>query len=247
MRAAVGALGLSLLAASATSRAEPPPRPRLPEAPALAPLPWEHHLDLGVDGAFVVTVAQENGAGQPTPVRFRPAAGLGAHLSIDVLRSLRFSAYLVDARPALTLPEGALGPSGSIASDSAHIFRLGARFSPTLRLTDRIQVWAAAGLGWGRVEYPRMSVTERDRAAFMIRERADSVLDLPIGIGASFEVVPRWLRLEFELSYGIGLSQQGTGIDAAQAIDSEGRKRMIDGLPKIEGSVVQTVGVSLLL
>ena len=247
MNCAAGALGLSLLGAPAPARAELPPRPPLPPAPAPLPVPWERHLDLGLDGAIVVTLAHANGPGQPTPARFRPAAGLGAHLSIDVLRCLRFSAHLVDARPPLTLPEGALGVPFAVASDWAHVFRFGARFAPTLALTDRLRVWASAGLGWGRLEYPRMSVTEPGRAAFMIRERADSVLDLPVGIGASFEVIPRWLRLELDLSYGIGLSQQGTGIDAAQAIDAEGRKRVIAGLPKIDGTVVQTVGVSLLL
>lgn len=247
MNCAAGALGLLLLVAPALARAEPPPRPPLPPAPAPLPVPWERHLDLGLDGAIVVTLANADGAGQPTPVRFRPAVGLGARLSIDVLRWLRFSAYLVDARPPLTLPEGALGGPGTVASDWAHVFRFGARFAPMLALTDRLRLWASAGIGWGRIEYPRMSVTEPGRAAFMIRERADSVLDLPVGIGASFEVIPRWLRLELDLSYGIGLSQQGTGLDAAQAIDAEGRKRVIAGLPKIDGTVVQTLGVSLLL
>ncbi len=81
----------------------------------------------------------------------------------------------------------------------------------------------------------------------MIRERADSVVELPVGLGASFEVIPRWLSIQLELTYAFDVGQVGTGQDRAQAIGDDGRKLDIGGLPRLDGLLVQTVGISLLL
>lgn len=241
------AFGVTLLFLNGVARAEPPPRPPPAPAQASVPLPWERHMELGADVAFVALPASADAEARATKVRFDPAIGFALHLNIDLLRYLRFTAYLVDSRHTMSLPPGSLDQPGSIEDAQAHTFRLGARFSPTLPLTERVHLWATVGMGWGRLEFSRMTVTDPGRDPFTIRERADAVLELPLGIGASFEVVPRWLRVQLELTYALDLGQEGTGQDRAQAIDDAGQKRSVGGLPRLSGLLVQTLGVSLLL
>jgi hypothetical protein len=226
---------------------EPPPRPPLADAPPPVPLPWERHLEFGPDLAFVALPATADAEARATSIRFSPAIGFALHLNIELLRYLRFTTYLVDSRHAMSIPPGSLGPLGTIEDGRVHTFRFGARVSPTLPLTERVRLWATAGMGWGRLEFSRMTVTEPGKDPFTIRERADGVLEVPLGIGASFEVVPRWLSVQLELTYAFDLGQEGTGQSEAQAIDAAGKKRGIGGLPRLSGLLVQTLGVSLLL
>src|SRR5262245_34151812 len=106
----VGLVALGWFGSAAPAYAtEPPPRPPLPEAPPPTPVPWERHLEFGPDLAIAALVASRDAMGVRTPVRFSPTAGFGLHLTVDLLRYLRFSAYFVDARHKMTLPTGSLG------------------------------------------------------------------------------------------------------------------------------------------
>jgi hypothetical protein len=246
------AFGAAVLLLSGVSRGEPappepPPRPPLAKAPPAVPLPWERHLELGADVAFVALPASADAEGRATPIRFDPAFGFALHLNIDVFRYLRFTTYLVDSRHTMSLPPGSLGQPGTIEDARVHTFRFGARASPSLPLTERVRLWATAGMGWGQLEFSRMTITDPSKNPFTIRERADAVLELPLGIGASFEVIPRWLSVQLEVTYAFDLGQEGTGQSEAQAIDDAGKKRRIGGLPRLSGLLVQTLGVSLLL
>lgn len=244
------AFGLWVILLSGAARAEapePPARPPLPPEPPAAPLPWERHLEIGPDIAVVALPASTNAEAKGTSARFYPALGFALHLNIELMRHLRFTAYVVDSRHGMSLPPGALGPPGEITDAAVHTFRFGTRFSPTLPLTERARLWATAGVGWGRLEFSRMTVAEAGHDPFTIRERAVAVVELPLGVGASFEVVPRWLSVQLELTYAFELGQYGTGQEGAQAIDAAGKKRSIGSLPRLDGLLVQTVGVSLLL
>lgn len=244
------ALGMAVLGLSSAARAadEPPPRPPLPDAPKQARLPWERHADIGADFAIAEIPVHVSGSGMLTPVRFHAAPGFGLHLDIPLFEKLGFTAYFLDARHTMVLPPGSLGFAGKITPDAAaHSFRFGARFSPTIPLTSRLKIWATAGAGWGRIEFPRMTATDPGGAPFMIRERADSVVELPVGLGASFEIIPRWLSIRVEATYAGVLGQVGTGQDTAQAIDDHGMKRTIGSLPHLSGILAQTIGLSLLL
>jgi len=243
--AAVGIFGKAGPAWAAETPAEA--RPPLPDAPPPVPVPWERHLEIGPDVGFAALSANRDATGVRTPV-FDPTVGFGLHLNIDLMRNLGFTAYFVDARHTMTLPPGSLGLSGKIEADAAvHTFRFGARLSPSVSLSSRMRLWATAGLGWGRLEFPRMTATDPGGAPFRIRERADSVLEFPVGLGAGFELIRRWLSVQLELTYAVDMAQVGTGQDTAQAIDDYGYKRSIGGLPRLNGFFVETIGISLLL
>jgi len=229
-------------------RAEPPPRPPPLGAgePPSAP-PWRRSIDVGVDVAFVSRPATSLDDGSPTPVRYEPALGYGLHGRIDILRHLRFTGYFVSASHGLELPPGSLGQRGELSLDSVSTFSFGARLMPTWPFSDRLRGWVSVGAGWGRLEFGRMTVSEAGGAAFTVRERSTSFVELPLGVGTSYAIVPRWLALEVEVTGAFVVGQLGSSVKAAQAIDAAGKIRSIGGLPRLDASFVQTVGLSLLL
>lgn len=223
----------------ATAR-EVPARTPLPPEPPSVPLPWERHLDVGADLLFLA---------RPTssPVHLGAAIGYGAHLNWELVRHLRFTFYLEGARHPVELAAGALDQPGKITSPSVNTYMFGARFSPSLDLTPRLRAWVTAGFGWGRFEYPRMMAQDPGQAAFAIPERSAYVIEIPMGVGLSFELIPRWLSIQAELTGAPIVGQEGTAVAPAQAIDAAGKKRTIGSLPSLDASIVQSIGLSLLL
>ncbi len=212
-----------------------------------APLPWQRHLDIGPVAGLVSRPASHDDAGAPSPVRYGPGFGIGVGLRVPLFRFLEVAGYFIDAQHAVELPPGSLGVDGTIESPKVHSFSFGARLSPTIALGPRVRAWAGVGGGWGRMEFSRMTATEPGLGSFVIRDRAMSFVELSLSLGASFEIVPRWLRLSLELSGAVVPSQVGTAVERVQTIDAEGKKRWIDGLPRQDGVFTQTVGLLLLL
>jgi hypothetical protein len=255
---ACAAIALSL--AGPARAADPPPRPApiedaaskparppLPPEPARTPLPWAEHLEIGGGLAISALLASSVPAGQPPQVRLKPNAGFHIRMSWEVLRYLWFTGYLVESAHALDLPPGALGLPGTLTGGSAHLYTFGARVSPTLPLGSRARLWLTAGAGWGRIAYPRLCPQQPCTGAFMVRERAATMVEVPIGLGAAFELIPRWLRLHLELTGSLLPSQIGEARETGQVIDAAGKKRDVGPMPHLEGSIVQTIGLSLVL
>ena len=220
--------------------AEAEPRPPLPPEPPSTPLPWERHLEVGPDALFIA---------RPTSsaVHLGATLGYGAHLNWELLSHLRFTFYVEAARHPLTFDAGALGQPGKITSPAVSTYMFGARFSPTLPLTPRLRAWLTAGFGWGRFEYPRMTAQDPGQATFTIPERSGYIVELPLGLGIAFDIIPRWLSIQAELTGAFLIGHQGSAFDPAQAIDAAGKKRAIGLLPHLDASIVQSIGLSLLL
>jgi len=219
---------------------EPPPRPPLPPEPPSELLPWERHIEVGADLLFVA---------RPTSaaVHLGATLGYGAHLNWELLRYLRFTFYVEGARHGLTFDAGALGQPGPITSTAVSTYMFGARFSPTLPLTPRLRAWLTAGFGWGRFEYPRMTTQDPGQNAFSIPERSAYIIEVPMGGGIAFDLIPRWLSIQAELTGAPLLGHQGNAFEPAQAIDAAGKKRAVGALPNFDASIVQSIGLSLLL
>ena len=228
--------------------ASPRARPPLLEQPPPAPIPWQRHLEMGADLAMVVRPGGLDAAGLSTPVRLRPAPGWGIHLGWRVLRYLHFSGYFIGAAHTLSLPEGSFGVAGAITSkDAVHTYVFGARAMPTYPFTDRLRMWLSAGAGWGKISYPRLQVTEGAHRPFPIHERDAFIVELPVGVGMTYEIIPRWLNLELSVTGAFLLSQQGDALEKSQAVDHAGKKRAVGAAPELDGSFVQTIGFSLIL
>ncbi|MEO7330750.1 MAG: hypothetical protein ABI193_19395 [Minicystis sp.] len=224
-------------------------RPPLPPVPPPPSLPWERHLEIGADLAVVVRPGSRDPTGLSTPIRLRPAPAWGIHLGWQVLRYLHFSGYFIGAAHELDqLPPGSFGQTGVVfASETAHTYVFGARVMPTYPFTDRLRAFAIAGAGWGKIAYPRLQVTEGAHPPFTIHERNAYLVELPVGLGVSYEIIPHVLNLDLSFTGAFLLSQQGEALQKSQAIDYAGKKRSVGAAPELDGSFVQTLGVSLIL
>ncbi|MBI4702809.1 MAG: hypothetical protein HY744_16945 [Deltaproteobacteria bacterium] len=229
-------------------RAELPPGAALGEAPR-----WERHLELGGEVVWVSRPFVQGEAA--TAVRYDPFVGFGLHLRWELLRFLRFHPYLVDVHHDVRVPSGALAtaapgsvrPDATVSPSSASTYVFGARIEPTLWLSDRARAWVGAGVGWGRFEFPAVTVTEPGGAPFEVRSRSAVFVEFPISVGVAFDVVPRWLAVEYEIYGAPVVGQSGDALDPFQAVDAAGTMRELGPLGAIEASFVHALGLALIL
>ena len=225
---------------TAAPELEKPARPPLPPEQPSVPLPWERHVEVGADLLYL---------SRPTggPVHLDATLGWGAHLNWQLVKHLRFTFYFDAAHHPVQLAPGSLGLASIITSDSVNTYMFGVRFSPSLAFTPRLRGWLTAGFGWGRFEFPRMKAQDPGQAAFSIPDRSAYVAEVPLGLGLSFDIIPRWLSLQAEFTAAPLFGQVGTAVVPSQAIDAEGKKRTVGPLPDLDVSLVQAIGLSLLL
>jgi len=234
-------------AAAEPAEEDKPPRPPLPPAPPREPLPWHERLEVGGGMAVAAVLSAKDGDRNPSAVRLKPGVGFNIRLSWQVLPYLWFTGYLVESRHPLDLPAGSLGLPGAMTGDAAWMYTFGARVSPTLPIGTRVRLWLTAGAGWGRVGYPRLCPKQPCAGALLVRERAASMVEIPLGFGAAFEVIPRWLRVHAELTGSVLPSQKGEALEHTQTIDAAGKKRDVGPMPWFDGTITQTIGLSLVL
>jgi hypothetical protein len=222
---------------------QPRPSPAMPAASGLA-VPWARHLEVG--GSMVFGARPADPVGPDRGIRYKPAIGFGLHATIPIVSWLFFNAYFIDLRHEIEIPNGALGPSGTVEIESLKTYSFGARFSPTLQWTPRLRTWITGGAGWGRMEFSRMTIQE-STGPLLVGERASPFVEFPIGIGVAFEILPRWLIVHFETSGAFISNQSGAALSPAQGIDALGHLRQVGPFPGIGSSWVQKLGLSIVL
>lgn len=227
---------------TATKEARPKPLSDLEPSPTS----WQRHIEIGGDITLITRPTSVDINGNATGMRYLPAIGYGIHGRWDVFKYLRFSAYLLKSTHELRVPGGSLGFPAELSFKPVKTYSFGARLAPTWPMSDRLRAWICGGVGWGRVSSDRIGVTDAT-GTFEVRERAHSFVELPLGIGAAFEIIPRWLSLEVEVTGSFVTGQEGELLRGAQAIDGAGRKRAIGPFPVLDASFAQTLGLSLIL
>ncbi len=257
-------------AASAAASAPPQPKPDpatvLPPRPPTLPyeppvqVAWERHLEVGPDLAFVTQPASHDQHGHATGVHYNSTFGFAAHATWQMLKNLQFSFYFVDSNQGLRFDPGALGLGGSsqISSrDSAHTYSFGVRFQPLIPFTPNIRGWLSGGIGWARWDFPRMEVADSTMHCaqntywpsncYMLYERSDNMAVFPLGVGASFDLIPRHLALVVEFTAAIPAFQSGTAVSTTRAVNDLGANVKVGGLPIIDVMLVESVGLSIVL
>jgi hypothetical protein len=234
-----------------------PPRPPEPPRRASYDLPWERHVEIGPDVAFVDHTSHADALGADSGVKYASTFGFGVHASWAMWRYLQLSLFFFNSSHALDMKSGALGVAGTITSDSVATYSLGARVQPMIPLGPRVRVWASLGVGWQRFDFPRMEVNEPGASCpvntytpgscYMVYERANSMAEFPFGVGASFEVVPRWVAIQAELTALVPAWQAGTAVDPLPVVDDRGHNRVLGGLPVVDLTLVGTLGLSIIL
>jgi hypothetical protein len=234
------------------------PRPPLPEAPPPQPVPWNHHIEIGVGPVAAEMPVHLDGNGNPTRVRLTPGPGFNIDLSWQIFRYLRFTGYLFEHNHAVDIPAGSLGMEVPeyVHAPSTHVYSFGVRASPTLPLGARMRLWLTAGFGWGYVGYgtltlagtppsPCQSPLVNCSSPTTIHSRAEYMFEIPLGLGGSIEIIPRWLSLRFEIIGAFMPSQTGDALGLGQYIDVLGMKHPVGPMPRLDASFVETVGFAL--
>jgi hypothetical protein len=252
--AAVAALGLGFSAHAAERMVNPrqaQARPSLPpEQPFKSPL-WKRHVEIGGEAALVMRLSSHDLDGQPSDIRYAPAIGYGFHARMELYRYLHFTAWFLSARHDVRLVPASFGVAGDFTAPPlsippAETMVFGARLAPTLPLSSRGRAWVTLGAGWGRMHMPRALVDGHPEQPF-VHARSSTFVEVPLGMGASFEIIPRWLAIEIQTTGAFVMGQSGEALEPAQAIDALGRRRSIRALPSLDASFVQTLGLSILL
>jgi hypothetical protein len=210
-------VGVGLIGASASSA-------RAQERP-------KGQVQAGPDFGLVVRPARSNEAG----VAYGTGISYGAHVQLLTASFLRVSLYSHHDRQSLTMPVGSLGRGLAVHPDDDHVtsYILGARLEPTWNVTSRLHLWASLGAGWGELRAPPMWVgDEGSPARYRIGERDAVMVELPFGVGGSFDIIPRWIGASLDLTYAPLSAQSGDAYDPAQAVDGAGHLVQAAGLPK---------------
>lgn len=243
-----------MLAASSRAMAEEagadssnaPVRPPPLEPLAPAPLPVSRHLDVGLAVALVERITEGQTAAGPTNFRYPAAVGVGLSARIDVWKYLRANIYVVRSATSTDLAVGALGLSGDPGQVALTSYALGLRLSPTLRWGPRARTWLSVGAGWGRMEMGRIDVASGG-SSYIVRERAFSFVEFPMGIGTSFDIIKNWLTVEIEAMGAFHAAERGTALRTGQTINPSGERTIVDPFPEITATFVQTIGLALVL
>ena len=183
----------------------------------------------------------------PDGIGYDPAFQLGFQGRGYVWPWLNFAVYHKRASHKLNLPHGAAGMDyNSIDMGTVLTYSLGARLEPTYPVTDSFRTWLSIGVGWGRMSLEKVTVHE-DTRSYTVRERAGVFVEVPIGIGASYEVIPRWLRVQAEANVAHLSKQSGKLFDTTPYVDDQGSLGTVDPMPTQTISTSMVLGVSLIL
>lgn len=255
MRVHVSALGLiSLLsvgvvrraAAEETPSTEPGRPPPLKTDEPLARVPAQRHVDVGSSMVFVTPISNSI-EDAPTKVQYEPGPGVSAYVRIVLLKYLHVAAVFSWAPHVISHDHDALGVEGGLDEvGSMTSYRLEAHVLPTLPLGDRVRLYGILGLGWGRLEIGSMFGRD-EHGRFLIRGRGASYFDVPAGLGASIEVLPNWMSLDFAIWAAPTFAKQGTAHLPIVAIDAAGQGQPVGPMPQMPILFVQSLGLSLLL
>ena len=230
---------------SPSADGKPPRPPPLPPTDS-STLPWERTLDVGGDFALAARPATADAKGRASRIRYQAATGFGLHIRWPLLKYLQIEGYYIDCHMPVTIPDGALGPGDTITSPPVQTYVFGARVSPRVAWGPLIG-WLTAGAGWGRMEFRRMTATTTSGATYTLRERGASFVEIPFGLGVSWEVLPRWISIDVQATASFVVGQRGEAFDDAQTVDAAGHVQNLGPFPIMDASLVQTIGLSLLL
>jgi len=250
------ALGVALASAATPTRAqeaeeqhpERPPRPDVLPPLVVKPPPPTRHIDVGGGVALVHRVASSQTSQGPSNIAYPTALGFGLWARWSAARYVRLNLYALRASSNVDLPQSSLGLSGNPGEVNVTTYSFGLRVAPTLPLAnDRGRAWLSAGIGWGRLQLGRFDVATSSTTHFQVRDRSASFVELPIGLGVSFDLIPNWLSVELESTASLHVAERGDALRSAQAIDSAGKRVPIGPFPELGATFVNMLGHSLLL
>ena len=183
----------------------------------------------------------------PDEIGYRPGVQLIVQGRGYVWSWLNAAIYHRRAHHQIDIPRGAAGMDYEhMDKDSVLAYSLGARFEPTYRIMDSVRVFAIVGIGWGKLNMGRIHVQESARS-YMVRDRSGVFVEIPLGLGLAYEVIPRWLAIQAEVDVSPFWKQSGGVHGTSPYTDSDGILGSVGPMPMQTHSASFLFGVSLLL
>ena len=237
-RRLLAGLTLTLAGTSAATQAHAKDEPEAGSAP---------QAELSALAGYGVRSASTDDSVNPDGIGYDPAFQLSFQARGYVWSWLNFAAYYVRSSHEINLPHGAADINyEQIEMGKVLTYSLGARLEPSYHVSDELRTWLSIGIGWGRMSLDKVNVVEADRS-YTIRERTGVFVEVPVGIGASYEVVPRWLAIQAEADIAHLSKQSGKLFDPTSYVDSQGTLDRVGPMPTQTISASFLLGVSLLL
>ena len=182
-------------------------------------------------------------------ITYSAGFAFGVHARIEILRWLGFRALLSRAIHGVSVPDGALLEGTRASQPSLSVLQLGARIEPTWSITPQTRAWFGIGAAWDRIWADRPDLSGRQVQA---ADRTGAAVEVIGALGATWDVIPKWLALSLCLSASGMVTQSGNMFERLQAIDEDVSRPndplvYIDGLPEFQGAASALFGVGLLL
>jgi hypothetical protein len=111
---------------------------------------------------------------------------------------------------------------------------------PTWAFAPGWSVWLGVGLAWART-------TVESSAQTVVRDRVGVFIEVPVGIGIGFELIPDWLRLSASTQLGFSALQSGNLFNSVHGVDSSGMRVTAPPLPEFATSWSAVAGLGVLL
>ncbi len=227
------------------------PRGPLADVELEGRLPWQRHGEIG---AALAWVRRPFVVGD-SRIRYAPAVGVALHLQWDIRPWLHVRPYFIMSTHEVDVPFGALSTSSpkSVRRDSffspiqARTFAFGAKVAPTWNASARARAWLVLGVGYGRMGFHGVVLTEPDGKPIEVPDRDGVFVEFPLGIGGAYEVLPGRAAFVFEATGAPAFGQSGNAHEDFLVMDSAGRIRELGAFSAFTGSFVQTFGLSILL
>lgn len=204
-------------------------------------------LELSVLGGANARRATSNQSSNPSPITYTPSAQLALELRAYVTRWLNATLYHHRSYPRVDLPRGAAKLDYThIEKNRLQTYSIGIHLEPTYHFTQRLRGWLSVGAGWGRMNWDSVFVTEPLRT-YRIDARSGVFVEIPIGLGASYELIPKWLAVQGQLRVAPLVKQSGDLFDTVQIVDNFGQIDTTGPMPTQTVSASALLGLSLLL
>jgi hypothetical protein len=215
--------------------------------PAAASDPPYYKADIGASVGYLHRSVKNNTSVNPLGASYDAAFAQTAHLAIPVFPWVRIGVFFQHAYHGVNIPEGSLEPAGAgIDKGSMRAYTLGARIQPTLAVSRRLSLHLFLGAAWGRLTMPPMKVSSSSRS-YELPERTGVFVEVPVGFGAAFEIIPHWLTITFDSTVAPNMAQGGSLFGRTQFVDSTGALDHTQPMPQLNLTWAQMFGLSVLL
>jgi hypothetical protein len=229
--AAAVAASLLVLAASQASASDPP----------------YYKADVGASIGWVHRSVRQDRAFNPLGASYDAAIAETAHFAIPLFSWVRIGVFFQHCYHGVNIPDGSLEPAGAgIDKGTMRAYSLGARLEPTLAVSRRLSLRLILGAAWGRLTMPRMKVSTTSRS-YEVSEREGVFVEVPMGLGVAFEIIPHWLAITFDSTVAPNVAQSGALFGHTQFIDSTGALDHTQPMPQLNLTWAQMFGLSVLL